>query len=79
MTKSSAYHQVADTLRQMCEEQPGPNESLFRIHFTAAQVAERAGVSESTARTHLERLIRCVGYRRVQIGRTYGYRHYKPF
>jgi len=80
MKQNSAY-KVGEALRSLCSEAPSPGEILFRCHFSAERVAERAGVSTTTARKHLDRLcgrgfvFSTLGYSWCPINGAIGYRY----
>jgi len=71
---NNARDRVIKALEKLCASKPSPGQILFSIHFSAADVAEEAGVSVTTARNYLNRLSMCRGYRRTFIRGTYGYR-----
>lgn len=67
---------VRTALHELCEKK-GPAEGLFRTYYSAKTVSEKAGVSESTARKHLDRItFNTLGYSSTVIGGTRGYRHF---
>ena len=74
--KPNTYALTRQALQDLCAEAAKPGEILFRISFTAAQVAQKAGVSESTARKWLNGLARCRDYSSRRFpGGTIGYRY----
>ena len=70
-TKINYCDKVADALTVLSDTEgsAGP----FRIWFTAKRVAMEAGVSESTARRHLEDLSTYRGFERRKIRGSIGY------
>lgn len=77
---TNARDRVTKALKDLCAERPSPGEILFRIHFTAEQVAQRAGVSTTTARKYLNRVCGFyLGCQRQRINGTYGYRYDEPY
>ena len=72
MVKQSAYGEVIDALTSLCKDEP--DYGIFVMYYPAKSIAEKAGISESTARKHLSYLAGCYGYSRRRIRGTYGYR-----
>lgn len=61
MDKRKAVYDALDALSK-----GNPGNGLFKPHFSAATVAERALCSVTTARKYLEELSRCRGYSRYR-------------
>ena len=73
MTPRPVRAEVAAALKELSEEAApvGP----FRFWVSAAQVASRAGVSESAARRHLKELSVYRGYRNRLVAGRQAYRY----
>jgi Fic family protein len=76
MQHTPSYEKVRDALVDLSSRfiVPGP----FRTYFTAAQVAEQAGVSESTARKYLKELVNYRFFEQKSIAGVTAYRYYVP-
>ena len=75
---TNKMHLVRDALQELCEKH-GTTVGPFRQHFSARQVAEKAGCSEDAARKWLNHLAQFRGYERRLINSIYGYRYCKDF
>lgn len=75
----SARDLIRETLKRACADAPSPAQILFRVHFSAHEIAKRANVSETTARNHLNNLSLYRGYSKCRINGTFGYRYDDDF
>lgn len=74
MTNIRMEEEVSKALKKL-SAQDNPKDTLFRIHYSAEQVAKEAKVTTTTARRWLNYLMQYRGYRRRKIGATFGYRY----
>jgi len=74
--RDKAEKAVYDALKRLSVT-TNPTQIFFRFHYTVAQIAKEAGVSESTTRKHLKRLYNTIGYSRRRIHGIDGYRYDK--